>query len=1147
MSWTWSIELLSHVNMSPVVLLASAFLLAAFFAYVYLQKRQEYLLVWAAGWLLISLHSVSNFAHPSASTAKWFDILNEWLLALAALAFYASARLYARLSLQVRWLIVAVAAAAVWALAFAQHWIGAPLGLGVTLLFFLIARTFWEEGRKQESRADILLSIVFVAWGMLRVATVFQERLGPLAKTDLIPLVLLPELFSGVLMLMAVYEEERRRVERNMVALTNLNLATSSFVGGEIQKMLAQALDRVLNVVRIPAGALCLHYGEADGPTSIVVTGLGDSFCSTIQENDLDKYIVKLVARLGGIVVLRDLWRDSLWEALDKEESFRHLRQLLLGQELRTVVGISLQAKERVFGVLLLGTPDNRSFTPAERRLLLALGHQIGVAVENSYLIQQTSRRSEELHILNEIGRALSSTLEPDILFERIYSEMRRLLDVNSFFIAFLDRSPEQVRFELEVIDGERQPKRTRPIGNHLVEYLGHTRQPLLIRDHFEEETKRLGFEPTQEAGSICAVPLILYDRAIGVMAVHSPQERAFDEGHVELLRVLASEAGIAIENARLFAEEQKKSRQLTLLNNISGHAITTLNPEEMLAKIAAEIENGLTYDHIGIAILDYSTKELVIQAEAGHRRDAVGRRLLLGEGLVGQVARSGQMAIVREVNTTTPRTVLPESVSSIALPVSYGEQLLGVLYVESSEKCEFNEQEVLLMRTLADLFAGALHNALTFQKAQEQAITDGLTGVKTHRFLMEALSSEWKRSTRANRPFSLVLMDLDRFKFVNDFYGHLEGDVVLQRVGHILEQNCRRSDVVARYGGDEFVILMPETSVEQARQLASKLRGWVASDPLLRDKNITASFGIAGFPVHGSTPQELIQVADSSMYLSKHQGGNSVSSAEQGDPNDTKRWKKDVLEAYLGVTLKRLFSTGPEAFEEIYRRLEQFTRSLTEQGGGGSADGLPPAVVETVTSLALAIDAKDHYTQGHSQKVSAYAVMIAQALEMDQSEVEEIRLAGLLHDIGKVGIPEPILNKSGPLDASEWETMKTHAELGAKILEPLEAMNRIRLMVRHHHEFYDGTGYPDRLEGEQIPHGARLIAIADAYDTITSARTYKKARTPEDAFGELERCAANQFDPEIVRVFIRTMRRAPRPTVEASVGVAHQDDISSN
>jgi diguanylate cyclase (GGDEF)-like protein/putative nucleotidyltransferase with HDIG domain len=716
------------------------------------------------------------------------------------------------------------------------------------------------------------------------------------------------------------------------------------------------------------------------------------------------------------------------------------------------------------------------------------------------------------------------------LLLERIYAEMRRLVDVSSFVIASHDTKTDQIRFEIEVTDGERLPRRSRPAGNHLVEYVLRTRQPLLIRERFTEETQRLGIEPLRQVGSMCAVPLVLYDRAVGVMMVHSPKEGVFDEGHQELLRVLANEASIAIENARLFTEEQKKSRHLTLINNVSSHAITTLNPVEMLEKIATEIENSLAYDHIGIATLDYSTKELVVQAEAGARKEARGRRIEIGEGIVGQVGRSGQMAMVREANALTPKMVLAGSVASIALPVIYAEQLLGVLYVESSKPCEFPEQEILLLRTLADLFAGALHNALTFQKAQEQAITDGLTGVKTHRFLMEALSAEWKRSTRANRPFALVLMDLDRFKFVNDFYGHLEGDVILRRVGHILEQNCRRSDVVARYGGDEFVILMPETSMEQARQLANKLRTWVASDPLLRDKNITASFGIAGFPIHGSTPQELLQVADSSMYLSKHQGGNSVSSAEQGDPNDGKRWKKDVLEAYLGVTLKRLFSTGPQAFEEIYRRLELFTRSLVDQGPGASEKELPPAVVETVTSLALAIDAKDQYTQGHSQKVSAYAVMLAQALGLEQAEVEEIRLAGLLHDIGKVGIPEGILNKSGPLDATEWETMKTHTELGAKILEPLETMSRIRLMVRHHHEYYDGSGYPDRLQGETIPYGSRVIAIADSYDTITSERSYKKGRSPEEAFTELERCAATQFDPAIVRVFVEKMRRLPDP-----------------
>jgi diguanylate cyclase (GGDEF)-like protein/putative nucleotidyltransferase with HDIG domain len=766
------------------------------------------------------------------------------------------------------------------------------------------------------------------------------------------------------------------------------------------------------------------------------------------------------------------------------------------------------------------------------------------MAVENSYLIQQTSRRSEELHVLNEIGRALSSTLNKEDLMRKVWEELRRLFDVENFYIAELDPLRDEMHFDLEMIDGVRMPKRTRPAGNHLTEYIIRTRQPVLIRDNFVAEIKKLGVEPIRSKGCFCGVPLVAYDHAIGAMAVFSDHERTFDEGHLELLRVLASEASIAIENARLFHEERTKARHLSLLNTISRNAIATLNPDEMLAKITEQLEAGLTYDHIGIGVLDYATREIVVQAEAGKRRGTLGQRIPLGAGLVGHVARNGHMAVYRAASLADNalKPLLADSIAAIALPVFYAEQLHGILHIESSTPVEFSEEEVLLLRTLADLIAGALHNALSFQKAQEQAITDGLTGVKTHRFFMEALSAEWKRSTRAGRAFALVLMDLDRFKFVNDFYGHLEGDLVLQRVGHILETNCRRSDVVARYGGDEFVILMPETNMEHARQLANKLRGWVSADPLLREKNISASFGIACYPLHGSSPQELIQVADASMYLSKHQGGNAVSTADHFDPNEAKKWKRDVLEAYLGVTLKRLFSTGPEAFEEIYQRLTQFTESLAAAEGtsgkptAAASQGpqsLPQAVLDTVTSLAYAIDAKDHYTQGHSQKVSAYAALIAEAMGMKDAEVEEIRLGGVLHDIGKVGIPENILNKNGPLNPDEWETMKSHVKFGAKILDPLTPLARIREMVLHHHEFFDGSGYPDALTADKIPLGARIIAIADAYDTITSDRTYKKARNSSDALAELERCANGQFDGAIVELFVRTMRALPNPVIE--------------
>jgi len=1140
---------LTSQNFIALALLGATSLVAGFFAYIYNLKRQTYLLFWTSGWAFLALSFLGGAVAPVSTAGTLQSALDQWLYAIAGLFFFLGAQLYAQ---RLVWNVPVAAAGGVlilWGAANSLDWFSLPLLVPSAVIFLAVAVIFWQESRRQETLADWLLAVTFALWAGLRLALYLFRGTSLIQDYSFQAIAAAPSAFAAMLMVMALYEEEKRRVERNMLALSNLNLATSSFVGGEIQRMLSQALDRVLGVVRLPAGALFLHHGDPQGPTSVVAAGLNEEFCRKAQEENLDDYLVSLVARLGGLLGFRDLRDDDSVAALEREEPLRRFRQLALAQDLRSVVAISLQAKEQAFGVLLLGSPDSRRFTPAEYRLLLALGHQIGMAVENSYLIQQTSRRSEELHVLNEIGRALSSTLNKEDLLRKIWEELRRLFDAENFYIASLDPGRDEMFFDLEVIDGMLMPKRTRPAGNHLTEYIIRTRQPVLIRDNFAAEVKKLGVEPIREGGCFCGVPLVAYNHAIGAMAVFSDNERTFDEGHLELMRVLASEASIAIENARLFHEERTKARHLTLLNTISRNAIATLNPDEMLAKITEQLESGLTYDHIGIGVLDYATREIVIQAEAGARRNALGRRIPLGSGLIGHVARNGQLGTyhANAPADSAYKPLLSGSAAAIALPVFYAEQLHGVLYAESSEPVDFSEEEILLLRTLADLIAGALHNALSFQKAQEQAITDGLTGVKTHRFFMEALSAEWKRSTRAGRAFALVLMDLDRFKFVNDFYGHLEGDLVLQRVGHILETNCRRSDVVARYGGDEFVILMPETSMEHARQLAMKLRGWVSADPLLREKNISASFGIACYPLHGSSPQELIQVADASMYLSKHQGGNAVSTADHFDPNEAKKWKRDVLEAYLGVTLKRLFATGPEAFEEIYSRLKQFTESLaaTEGSNGkpssaASLQGphaLPQAVLDTVTSLAFAIDAKDHYTQGHSQKVSAYAALIAEALGMSDAEIEEIRLGAVLHDVGKVAIPENILNKNGPLNPEEWETMKSHVTFGAKILDPLAPLARIREMVLHHHEFFDGSGYPDALSSENIPLGARIIAVADAYDTITSDRTYKKGRPAAEALAELERCANAQFDRTIVEAFVRTMRQLPNPIIEVATG----------
>jgi diguanylate cyclase (GGDEF)-like protein/putative nucleotidyltransferase with HDIG domain len=1126
-----------------ITLLAASALTSGFFAYMHSLRRQAYLLLWSAGWCLLALHYLSPALEPWVSVAPWQTSVNQWLLAAAALLFLSTAQVYTNREPWVRPQIAAGCVFAVWSAANYLDVIKISPQLGVAAVLVVVAWLFYEESQRHETFADLLLAISFLTWGAILIGQLLSITH---ISNSLRALEILPQLLAAMLMVMGVYEEEKRRVEQNMLALSNVNLATSSFVGPEIQQMLSQAVERVLSVVRMPAGALFLHHGHAQGPTSVVAVGLTENFCAIAHEEGLDDHLVDMVSRLGGLVVFRDLGRSSSWAALEGEEAFRRFRQLATNQKLRTVVGISLQAKEQAFGVLFLGTAESRRFSAAELRLLLALGHQIGMAVENSYLVQQSARRTQELHMLNEIGRALSSTLDPDTLFDTILTEIKRLFDVSHFLVALHDTTRNEIKYEVELRNGEVLPKKSRPFGgNHAVEYLMRARQPVLIRENCEEEMCKLGLEPhNSHQGSFCGVPLLLYERPIGAMILQSPQERSLDFGHMEMMRVLASEAVIALENARLFREERAKSRRLTLFNSISRNIITTLNPDEMLAKIAEELDHALDYSHIGIGLLDYSAKEVVVQAEAGRRKGALGRRLRFDGNIVGHVARTGQMSVVSyDAQHSTGEPVLEGSDSAIALPIVYADALHGVLYVETDKTSDFPQEEVLFLGTLADIISGALHNAMAFQKAQEQAITDGMTGLKTHRFFMEALSGEWKRSTRAGRSFSIVLLDLDRFKFVNDFYGHLDGDLVLQRVANILEENCRRSDVVARYGGDEFIVLMPETDMEQCNQLAGKLRSWICSDPVLREKNVTSSFGVATFPLNGSTPQELIQVADSSMYLSKHQGGNAVSTADQFNLDDSKQWKREVLDAYLGVALKRLFSTGPDALVEIHSRVEQFAKALAQtesdskQYGSIEAKGscgnpqfepLPPIVLDTLTSLALAVDSKDQFTQGHSHKVSSYAVLIAEAMGLTGSEVEAVRLGAMLHDVGKVGIVESILNKNGPLNSEEWETMKRHVEYGAKLLEPLRGTEKIREMVAHHHEFFDGSGYPKGLTGSQIPMGARIIAIADAYDTITSERSYKKARTPEEAFQELDRCGQAQFDPELVQIFISRLRELP-------------------
>src|SRR5947208_14741000 len=452
-----------------------------------------------------------------------------------------------------------------------------------------------------------------------------------------------------------------------------------------------------------------------------------------------------------------------------------------------------------------------------------------------------------------------------------------------------------------------------------------------------------------------------------------------------------------------------------------------------MLAEIVSHIQKNFRFDHIGIGIFDYFTKEIEIRAEAGITAQVLGKRIPLGTGIVGRVARTGETALVQMTVDQRLQGVLPDSHAVLCIPITYGEKLQGVLNVESQSEDAFTPQDVLVMTTLADLLATALHNALVFQQLQQQSITDGLTGIKSRRFFWEALNSEWKRASRSGRPFSVVLMDLDKFKEVNDTKGHLEGDLVLARVGRLLEQKCRQSNVVARYGGDEFIILMPETGVEQAQILAERLRLWISTDPMLQEQHITGSFGVGSFPVHGFSVEDIIRVADAGMYVSKHKGGDRVSTAEEFADGETAAVQRQLISGYIEGFLQREH-TGPEQVDELVSTLRKMC------GGREEVDRL--ALKEGIEALTRAAEMREPQAAGHGEQCGHYSGIIARGLNFSPQEVQDVTFAARVHDVGKLFVSDRILNKPGPLTDDEFDVVKTHPRVGAEVLRAMPDSN---------------------------------------------------------------------------------------------------------
>jgi diguanylate cyclase (GGDEF)-like protein len=884
------------------------------------------------------------------------------------------------------------------------------------------------------------------------------------------------------------------------------------------------ALERLMSAVPASRAAICITE-RWRGLLPSVQRGFPPGFVETLERTGAADYICELAYRQSGIFTVHDLREMPEPFPTGRAGAFTEFKRILLDADVNNLTAVTLQTREHNFGVILFPHAERGAFGASGPRLMVGLALQLGLTLENYVVTHDAHRRTKEYELLTDIGKAISSRLDQDEILRTIHAELGQIFDTTHFYIAF--QEGEEIRFALEVRDNRVLPKRKRELRNAFTEYVIRSGEPLLIRSDLEATRKRLGISHVPERPAKCLIgaPVFIGNKAAGVMIAMNPErEFVFEQRDLDVLVTAAGQVSVAMENARLFGDEQRRSRQLAFLNNISRTAISSDDPMHMLGQIVGEIQQNFSFDHIGIGLLDYGTKEIEIKAEAGATAHAMGKRIPLGTGILGRAARTGERALVQNASPGNLKGILPDSRAVLCIPINYGESLLGVLNIESHNENAFSPQDVLILNTLADLLATALHNAFVFQKLQQQSITDGLTGIKTRRFFWEALSAEWKRASRSGRPFSVVLVDLDKFKEVNDSMGHFEGDLVLARVGRLLEQKSRQSNVVARYGGDEFIILMPDTSAEQAQVLAERLRQWMAADPMLAEHHITGSFGVASFPMHGFSVEDIIRVADAGMYVSKRSGGNLVSSAQEFVEGQGFARQRQQISAYIEGFLQREHA-GAEHVEELTSTLYKLC--------GGDEDCNVPLLKEAIESLSRAAESREMQTAGHGDLVARYTEVIARSLGLSSEETADLVYAARIHDVGKIFVSERILNKPGPLSDEEFSQVKVHARVGAQIVAAIPHSSRMREAVEHHHQRFDGSGYPDGLKGEQIPLWARIIALTDAYANMVTEHSISSARTPEEALDELANMSGTRFDGMIVRLLLRGLkseRATPSP-----------------
>jgi putative nucleotidyltransferase with HDIG domain len=517
------------------------------------------------------------------------------------------------------------------------------------------------------------------------------------------------------------------------------------------------------------------------------------------------------------------------------------------------------------------------------------------------------------------------------------------------------------------------------------------------------------------------------------------------------------------------------------LLHHAALAVTQTPDLDAALDQVVRRLADELGYRHVAIGLVDAAGERVNLGAQSGIPLSQWGpgnQGIRVGQGLVGWVAQHGEALLVNDVSQDPRYLVgIPETRAELVVPLRVGERTIGVINVESPSLNAFGASDLQLLSTLAGQIANAIEKARLFQV--EQARREEIAALYDLSRALAEVPYDFDSILNlvARRAVETVRVTFARIALIED------GECVVRAAYPI-----RVLDRDMGVGRREMPQALP-TCYRVAQQDAPVVLR--SDDPALGDLEREALFlGLARslclVPLRASErPLGLMMLGE---------------------------MRREEREPFTAEKIRLARSIGDQAASALHRA-ELFAE-------------LERAYLQTVLALANAVDAKDTYTADHAQRLAQMALAVGRQLGMNAHELEDLRYGAILHDIGKIGVPDQILKKPTRLETQEWEIIRQHPLIGAKILEPVTHLTGAARIVRHHHERYDGTGYPDGLAGEAIPLGARILAVVDAYCAIKDERVYKRARSHEEAVAELKRCAGSQFDPHLVEIFLQLLER---------------------